>query len=138
MAGKDARSGAALKELCISHIAIRLAPTRLYAGQVVSRAAKWWVSTIWSLRRVRASEMPKIRPLPTAVSVARCWPDRRRPAWTKQSAMAAIAAAAGQYAKDPNRTSRVLTMRDTDKIVTPTARIRVPSSRSEERRVGKE
>src|SRR5215472_14361402 len=62
MPGSDACNSDALNALCISQSPTSAAPTRLYAGQLVSSAMNEWWSSILTVWRVRASEMPNTSP----------------------------------------------------------------------------
>jgi hypothetical protein len=119
MVGSEARSGAALNAFCISQTPVIPAPTRAYADQVLNSTVHGLLCSTSSVCLVSASWMPKTRPAPRPVRVARTWPFARWPSWTATSAMAAMIAAAGQCETEPKDRPIGLVVRVDDSSATP-------------------
>ena len=75
---------------------------------------------------VSASWMPKTRPAPRPVRVARTWPFLRCPICTAMNAMPAMIAAAYQCENEPNEKPMGVIDRRTDSRATPLHRMRAP------------
>jgi hypothetical protein len=127
MVGSEARSGAALNALCISQTPVMPAPTSAYADQVLNSTVHEWPCSASSVCLVSASWMPKTRPAPRPVKVARTCPFARRPRLTAMNAMAAMIAAAGQCETEPNDKPIGLVVRVEDSSATPVHKISAPA-----------
>lgn len=119
MAGSENWSGPALNALCISQTPIAPAPTSAYGAQVVNIAPTPFEPRICRVCLVSASWTPKTRPAPVPVSIARTLPECRRPWYTTPNASAAMTAAAGQCATEPNDSPMGLADRDAESSATP-------------------
>jgi hypothetical protein len=128
MAGSDTCSGPALNALCISQMPIAPAPTSAYGAHVLTRLSQPLDWRICSVCLVSASWIPKIRPAPTPVSIARVRLCLRLPACTAKNAMAAIAAATNQCDTEPNDRPIGVTDRDDDSSATPVHSTAAPST----------